>query len=293
MRGIRWAFGLTVVLASVTGATAGRVADDAYDLRGPAPQKGQSYVTKMVVRIKDADMEVKLGGQTLKLKQTLVATTEEDEKVLAVDGRQVTRSQARVVKDQVEITADFAGMKNSEKSSNDLEGEVIISERTADGKWKHTLVDTKPTDKQKKELKKRLGPENDDDLFPAGKVKVGHEWTVDASAMKRFFGNSFTDVKGAMKQKFVRVEAVDGEDCAVIEAGGKIKAKMLDDDGEPNLNVDLDMTSVSWRSLKTGTELKGTFKGKIRIAGKQKLEGMEVDVVIDGPISGESTTRLK
>ncbi|HJZ59239.1 MAG TPA: hypothetical protein VKE74_30115 [Gemmataceae bacterium] len=293
MRRTKWAIGLAVVLAGATGVSSAARHDEEYDLRGPAPKKGQVYSSKMVLRIKDADMEVKLGGQSLKLKQTLVATTEEEEKVLAVEGRQVTKSQARIIKDQVDITADFMGMKMSEKHSNELEGEVIISERTAEGKWKHILVDTKPTDKQKKELAKRLGPENDDELFPEGKVKVGHTWTVDAAEMKRFFGNSFTEVKGKMNQKFLKVEEAEGEECAVIESSGKIRARMKDDDGEPGLNVDLEMTTTTWRSLKTGVEVKGTFKGKIRMAGKQKIDDNEADVVIDGPIDGTSSTKLK
>lgn len=291
MRGIMCVLGAALLAGLATPGSAGD--DAAYDLRGPAPQKGQTVVTKMVVRIKDADMQVKLGGQNLTLKQTLIATTEEEEKFLAVDGRQVTKSQAKIVKDVVDITAVFMGMPNKDSMTNELQGETVISERTGEGKWKHTLVDTKPTDKQKKELNKRLGPENDDELYPKEKVKVGHTWTVDAANMKRFFGNSFTDISGKMNQKFTKTEEVDGETCAVIESTGKIKAKMKDDDGGDGLNVDLDMTAVSWRSLKSGVELKGTFKGKIKIAGKQKINDVEADVVIDGPITGDSTAKLK
>ncbi len=291
MRHVTWVAGFVAIVLAAPALAGGR--DDEYDLRGPAPEKGQAIVTKMVVTIKDADMDVKLGGQALKLKQTLVATTEEEEKFIAVEGRQVVKSQSRIIKDGVKIVAVFMGQKNEDSMTNDLQGEVIISERSGEGKWKHVLVDTQPTDKQKKELDKRLGPENDDALYPEGKVKVGHTWTVDASAMKRFFGNSFTDITGKVNQKFVKVEEFEGEMCAVVESTGKIKAKMKDDDGGEGLNVDLDMTSTSWRSLKTGVERKGTFKGTIRIAGKQKINEMEAEVVIDGPITGESTAQLK
>src|SRR6266542_3190482 len=85
MRGIMCVLGSVLIAGLAAPISAG---DDAtYDLRGPAPQKGQTITTKMVVRIKDADMQVKLGGQNLTLKQTLVATTEEEEKFLAIDGR--------------------------------------------------------------------------------------------------------------------------------------------------------------------------------------------------------------
>lgn len=291
MRRTTWA---AAVLAGAVGLGGLRAAEDeAYDLRGPAPVKGQVYVSKSVMRIKNANVTVKAAGQTIDIKQSMTMTGEEEEKVLAVEGRQVTRSQAKVIKDEVATVAEFAGQTQEETKKNELQGEVILSERTGDGKWKHSLVDAKPTDEQKKELDKRLGPENDDDLFPAGKVKPGHAWAVDAAAMKKFFGNSFTDIKGKVDQKFVRVEDVDGEPCAVVESTGPIKAKMKDDDGDGNLSVELELKSTSWRSLKTGVDVKATYSGKIRMAGKQKMDGVEADVELEGALSGESTTKLK
>src|SRR5437660_1074536 len=157
MRGTRWAVGLAAVLA----AAGGRADDDGYDLRGPAPVKGQVYHSKSVFRVKNADVTLTAAGNTLKVRQSMTVTTEEEEKVLAVDGRTVTRSQARVVKDRVVTVTDFNGDAQKQDEPGELEGQVIVSTRTADGKWKHALVDEKPTEKQKKELDKRVGPEND------------------------------------------------------------------------------------------------------------------------------------
>lgn len=289
MRGTTWA---AAVLAGAVGLGELRARpDETYDLRGPAPQKGQVYVSKTVMRVKNADVTVKAAGQTLNIKQTMTMNGDEEEKVLAVEGRQVTKSQAKVIKDEVKTVAEFGGQKQEDTKKNELQGEVIISERTGDGKWKHSLVDNKPTDEQKKELDKRLGPENDDDLYPAEKVKVGHTWTVDAAAMKKFFGNSFTDIQGKISQKFVRVEDLNGESCAVIESSGPIKAKMNDEDAK--MSVEVELKSTSWRSLKTGLDVKATYAGKIRMSGKQKMDGIEADVTIEGPLSGEGTTKLK
>jgi hypothetical protein len=292
MRGITWAAGLILVAAAAAGSRAAGD-DETYDLRGPAPKKGTVLTTKTVVKMKDAAITMKVMGETRKIKASMVETTEEEVKILAVTGRDVTRYQTRVVKQETQLSADVEGMAIDEKVTDDLEGETIISERGSGGKWKHTLVDTKPTEKQKKELNKRSGLENDDDLYPEGKFKVGHTWTVEASALKKVFGNDMSDVKGSLKQKFVRVEKVDGEECAVIESSGKVTGKMKDDDGEPTQNVEMDMTTVSWRSLKTGIELKGTLKGRFRLSGKQMIGGADVDMTIDGPMTGESTTKVK
>ena len=290
MRGLFLAAGLAVVVALAGGFAA---ADDkTYDLRGPAPTKGQVFVSKMTLKIKDADTTLKVMGMNLKLKMTMNVQGEEEQKVLAVDGRNVTKSQSKIVKERAEITTDFGGMNQAMTQPTELEGEVVISERVGD-KWKHSLVDTKPTDKQKKELDNRNGIENEDELYPAEKVKVGHTWKVEAKALTKLFGNSFTDIKGELAQKFVKVETVEGEECALVESEGSVKGKMKDDDGMPSLDVEMDLKVKSWRSIKTGVELKGTFEGKIKLAGKQKIDEQPVDITLAGPLSGESSTRLK
>ncbi len=290
MRGLLLAGGLAAVLGA---AGLGRAADEAYDLRGPAPVKGQVFASKMKMNIKNADATLKVAGQALKMKMSMVVTGEEEQKVLAVDGRNVTKCRSEIIKERADVTADLGGMPMSKTESTELEGKVVISERVGDGKWKHSLVDAKPTEKQKKELDSRNGIENEDDLYPAGKVKVGHAWTVDAKALVKLFGNSFTDIKGELKQKFVRVEAVDGEECAVVESVGTVKGKMKDEDGEPTLDVEMDLKVTAWRSVKTGVELKGTFAGTIKLSGKQKVDDQAIDITLAGPLTGESSTRLK
>jgi hypothetical protein len=293
MRGLLMAGGLAVVLAAAgTWSKPAAAQDDTtYDLRGPAPTKGQVFVSKMKLKIKDADTTVKIMGQSLKLKMTMDMIGEEEQKVLAVDGRNVTKCQSKIIKERADITTDLDGKTMTQPT--ELEGEIVISERIGENKWKHSLVDTKPTDKQKKELDNRNGIENDDELYPAEKVKVGHEWKVEAKALTKLFGNSFTDIKGELKQKFVKVEKIDGEDCAVVESAGTVKGKMKDEDGNPTLDVEMDLKATAWRSLKTGVEVKGKFDGKMKMAGKLKMEDLTVDITMSGPMSGETTTKLK
>jgi hypothetical protein len=142
MRTTRRAAGLAAVVLGVLG---GRADDGGYDLRGPAPEKGQVYHSKSVFRVKNAKLTVTAGGNTLSLKQTMTVTSEEEEKVLAVDGRNVTRSQARVIKDRVATVTDFNGDAEKHEETGELEGQVIVSTRLGEGKWKHALVDEKPT----------------------------------------------------------------------------------------------------------------------------------------------------
>lgn len=290
MHGTKWALGVAVVLAGSIGLTRAKD-DEAYDLRGPGPQKGQVIVNKTTFKIKEANVTLKAAGQNLEAKQTLTARDEEEVKVQAVEGRQVTKVQTKVTKESVETVTSLGGQDMSDKKAGDLEGEVIISERTGAGKWKHTLVDTKPSDKQKKELDKRIGPENEDDLYPAGKVKVGHTWTVDANALQRVFGGSITDLKGKLKMKFVKVEEVDGEQCAVVEATGTIKGVAKEDEGE--LDVELDIKGTTWRSLKTGLDVKDKASGKMKMKGNISMDGAKVELVLDGPFTIDTSAKFK
>jgi hypothetical protein len=278
--------------ALLAAATLGRAADDAtYDLRGPAPQKGQVFVSKGTLKIKDADTTMKVMGQTVDLKINLLVTSEEEAKVLAVDGRNVTKCQTKITRERTDVTANIGGADMSHTEPAALEKETVISERDGKG-WKHVLVDNKPNEKQKKELDSRNGIENDDDLYPQEKVKVGHAWKVDATALTKLLGNSFSDVKGKLDQKFVKVEDVDGEPCAVVESTGKITGKMKDD-GEPTIDVEMDIKVTTHKAIKTGVNVKERFEGKIKLEGTQKMDDVKVDIKMAGPIVGESTTSLK
>ena len=289
MRATKLAIGMVLLLSGAIRLSARE--DAAVDLRGPAPKKGEVTVSKSVFKIKNADVKLQVAGMKLEAKQTLTATEEEEVKVLAVEGRQATKVQTKITKEKVETSTSLGGQDMDDTKAGDLEGEVIISERSKDGKWKHSLVDNKPNDKQKKELDKRVGPENEDELYPEGKVKVGHTWTVEASALQRVFGGSITDLKGKLKMKFVKMEEVDGEMCAVIEAVGVIKGVAKEDEG--TLDVELDMVGTTWRSVKTGLDLKDKAKGTIKMSGKIEMDGVKVDLALEGPFTIDSTSKAK
>lgn len=283
-----------VAAAVVLAAVPAWAADDTYDLRGPSPAKGQVVTSKSTMTIKEAEANITAGGQKIPATMTMTFAHEEEQEVVEVSGRQVTKVKEKVRKDGTKVKATVLGQDIDEDKPSELEGETVIGERGKDGKWTYKLVDGKPTDDQQKELKKRQGPENEDDAYPAEKVKVGHKWEVDASKLKGLTGNTMTDVKGKMKQHFVKVETVDGEECAVIETTGKLTAKMVpDEDGDPAPDVTMELKATGWKSLKTGLEVKGTFDGKIKLSGKQKAMGQEAEIEMEGPISAESTSTLK
>jgi hypothetical protein len=288
MRGLLLASGLAAVLV---GGGLGRAADEEYDLRGPAPKVDQVFVTKGTLKITNAETTLKVMGQTVNMKMTLKATSEEEAKVLAVNGRDVTRCRTKITKEIMDMTADLLGETMSIPS--ELQGQVIISERKGENTWKHSLVDVRPTDKQKKELDTRNGIENDDELYPDKKVKVGATWKVPAKALAKMLGNSFSDIKGELDQKFIMVEDVDKVKCAVVESKGTVKAKMKDEDGKPTMDVELELNVTTWKAISTGVAMKEKFKGKMKLSGTQKIDDVNAEIDLAGPIEGESSTRMK
>lgn len=281
---LKWAVG-TVVLLAALGV--GRAADeDTFDLRGPAPQKGQEFVTKTALAIKGADTVVKSGAETVKSKLALLVTLEEEVTVMEVAGRDVTKYRTKIVRDRVETSGPDKDVKHTEPSV--LEKETVLGTR-AGKKWQHALVDNRPTEKQTRELAERSGIENSDGLYPVEKVKIGHAWTTDAGISNRVLSNSLSDIKGKLDQKFVKVEDLDGQRVAVIESSGKITGKMKGA-GAPALDATIELKQTTWKSLKTGTEVRAILEGKIELAGTVKDDGAKIDVAISGPISGESTT---
>ena len=43
----------------------------------------------------------------------------------------------------------------------------------------------------------------------------------------------------------------------------------------------------------TGVDLKEKFEGKIKLSGIQKIDDAKVDITMSGPLTGNSTTKIK
>jgi hypothetical protein len=287
MRGMHWA-----VVAFLAASSLVRAADaDSYDLRGPAPEKGQIVVKKTTFQMKNADLTIKIGDKTLDAKQSITSNDEEEIKVMAVDGRQITKALITVVKDHSDVVTNTGGEDSKESKNGELDGAVIIAERTGAKKWKHHLVDEKATEKQQKELDRRGGLESDDVQYPEGKVKVGHAWTIDAAVLNGLMGGNIKDLKGTVKMKFLKLEKVDGEMCAVIESTGIVKGILQQDDGD--MTIELDMKGTTWRSVKTALDMREAMAGKATIKGKVGMDGAKTDITLAGPFRVDGQAKFK
>lgn len=278
-----------VVVYALSAAPA-PAADEAYDLRGPAPKKGMAFVISSSFTMKNADVTISLGGLKLEGKMDMTNFEEKEEEVLGVDGRDITKLRTKILKDETKTKATIGGMTEDKTEKKELVGEIVFSEKTKDG-WKHVLEDTKPTEKQAKALKDFDNPENEDDLYPAEKVKVGHVWDIKPDAFKKVLGSKATDVSGKGKSKFVRVEEFGGEKCAVIETELDLKATVKEDDND--VRVEMKGKVVNVRSLKDGLDRKYSIAGSATFTGKVKEDCQEMDIHFSGKMTGEGTAKMK
>lgn len=278
------------LLALVCFASFSRAADEAHDLRGPAPKKGQLFLDHSVFTMKNADIAVGVGGVNLEGKMDMVHTTDKEIEFLGTDGRKVTKLRTKVIKDETKRKTTIGGEAMDETEKRELTGEIVFSELVKD-MWKHTLEDTKPSEKQLKELKDFDEPMTDDDLYPEQKIKVGHVWDVSAEALKKVLGSKVEKIAGKGKSKFLRVEKVGNDDCAVVETELEIKATMKEEGN--NIDVELKGKVTVFRSIRYCVDLKSKMDGKATFSGKIDEDGQKADIKFSGKLVAEGTTEIK
>ena len=262
-------------------------AAETYDLRGPAPVKGAVYEARTHAEIKDAKLTIDVKGQEILLKQSIDDEQVQRVKVLAVEGYAVTKAEVTVVKNRVVIDTTLpTGQGQSDDKAGELDKQVYLTE-LKDGKWKNTLVDATPTDEQKKKLARVEGPTGVE-MYPAEAVAVGHAWTTSAADARAVVGDGVSAPGGKVDHKFLRVEEVGGEQCAVIESTGKIKGTVPEPGKAVAPAMAFDFKAVTYRSLKTGLDVKGTVTGAMKLTGTVQVGGNDADTTLEGKVTVET-----
>jgi hypothetical protein len=281
---------LLPVIAFVNSTPTTAADDETFDLRGPAPMKGQVIIYESKEYDKDAVRKIKTGDNTIEDRFDDVTTKRTEVEILAVDGQQILRTRTKVLKDSTEESRQKGKRTVRRTTPNKLDGQYIYSELTAKG-WKHSLEDAQPTAEQKKALAEYHPFKIEDVLLPEGKFKVGHEWKIDAAQFQKLFGTKVSDMTGGGKGKFVKVEK-DGDDLlAVLEFDFDIAGKMNDDG--LTLEMKLAAKGTTKRSLKTGHDLFAKSEGKLSLKGKGEVDGEKIEVDFTSKVLEEETWKLK
>jgi hypothetical protein len=258
------------------------------NLRGPAPIVGTVVQSTAKFETKGAELTVTAQGKNVQGKLTASTISEEETKILAIDGEKVTKFQTKHIKDEDRTITTIAGETTTDDDLDDLAGSVVSSVKKGND-WTHSLVDSKPTEKQSKALA-GLSGWDDHDHIPNGKQAIGRTWEVDATHFKKLLGPKATAVSGKLKATFVGLEKHRGELCAVIQTEGRMKAKM-EIDGKL-MTMDIEMKETTHRSLRLGWDLASTATGTVRLVGNFKTDGEDVRVEIKGNFTGHVSTTI-
>ncbi len=272
-------------------SVAARAADEEYNLRGPAPVKGQVITLSNKTNYKNAVRTIKSGDRAIEEDRFSDVTMKEKEtEVLAVENGVAKHVRIKIIKDISEEARQKGKRTVRRTRENRLHGQVLFGERAKD-EWKYTLDDVTPTPEQKQALKEYQPFRGEDELLPAGKVKVGHEWKFGAKEFQKVLGNQFRDIAAKGTGKFLRVEK-EGEDLiAVLELEFELTGKSEEDGLK--LDVTLSGKHTVHRSLKTGYDVKGTGTGKVAVKGKGEVDGQKVEVEFSADVTEEETVKVK
>jgi hypothetical protein len=281
--------GAAVVLLSLAALAAGNEAT--YDLRGPAPKKGQKITQKGTFKLTDGKNTTDDGTESTTLDISQSGAGDEEEEVLAVEGRKVTKARLKIGKAYSEVTVTVGGKEQVAKETRALSGETVVMEKVK-GKWKKELAGGgKPTEKQKQELEKIEPPADEGLTYPDKKVAKGHKWDVKPEHAARLLGGDLTGVTGKATGHFRAVEKVSGESCAVIDFEMDLKGTPAS--GDKTTTLSFKGKSTVHRSLKSGVDLKLKTEGSMRMRSKFEEGGKTVETDLRGKLTWVRTASVK
>jgi hypothetical protein len=240
--------------------------------------------------MKDADLKLKAEGKVVATVKLDAITLEEKEITInATDQGSVTKFTTRIVVD--ETTTSVKGPEETEEHEDigALSGQIVTSEKTKSG-WKHTLNNQVAT-KAHNDALADMSPWDDEESIPSGMQKIGATWEIDAVHFKKFLGESWSAVSGKVKATFTGVKKVNGELCAVVESTGIMKGKLKAEGNEKVATMEL--TFVEYRSFKHGVVIKAEGQVTLKASGKEKIEGNDLDVSIQGKAKLEFVTEIR
>jgi hypothetical protein len=262
-----------------------------YNLRGPFPVAVTVTRAESRLELTDGKMTVAALGVELTTGFGSVMEDEEETEVLAHADGKPTRVRKRVIRDEKEEWFDLGGEKKVVKTLGPLAGEVVLSERTGGG-WAHRLDGgRKPNPDQANALLTSLNPEGPTDALPAGPVRPGATWELNSTHLRKYFGDEVRGLSGKMACRFLRVEAVAGEACAVVEMTGTLKGQTAAVGDTPEGTVAFTGTLTEYRSLATGVVLKHTAEMKVDKSFKRTVDGTEATVRVTGTVKASGTAR--
>jgi hypothetical protein len=222
------------------------------------------------------DRFTNIRGQVVTVKGAIRGGFENRYIVLDVLNGELMKYERRVIKGDNDFTYEYPrGRKRTLDHIDELAGQVVVSDKIGNT-WRHTLVEEQPNIQQETALDRLRSPFEDREHIPAGKHAPGFSWEVDATQIKRLLGSSVKAVSGKMTARFMRLDVLRGETCAVIEYRGTMRVRSEPEDDIPERVETCDLVQESQRSLKNGIFISSICNFHLRSTGMTRLDGHDV-----------------
>lgn len=222
--------------------------------------------------VNEAPFSIEIEGRKIEGKMTMSSRKVVKYEFLALD-----RVRATYLTDISSGKRSMAGNEQEINERKATEGRSFLVVKK-DGKWTVDpkpedveLVDQEDIDEAIKDLERAANEENKISLKMYGEKprKVGDIWEVEAPALPGMGGVEI--IGGKITLKFIAVEEVNGEPCAMLRAKFKVTGQMTEDSMK-GVGVDLSGTLQITRSLKDFVDLKVVGTVGMKMVGETQLQ---------------------
>ncbi len=187
------------------------------DLRGPAPEAGETIVATVETDTDPGTLNMSVQGQVLQGQMETDSTNVIEQKILEVTEGTPTKIQSKFVKAKSVSKTTMFGQTNEQEDTN-MQGAILTQTKTADG-WE-TEVEGAALPDEAKDMIKNAGYVDPRMVFPDKPVGVGDKWKIEDEMMQAFMGQSGipgAKFEGEMAFEMVDLKKEDGKLIAVLD----------------------------------------------------------------------------
>ena len=254
---------------------------DKVDLRGPAPEAGETLVVTVETDTDSGTMNMSVQGQVIQGQMETDSENVIEQTILEVKDGEPTKVQSKFVKAKSVSKTTMLGQVQEQEDTN-MQGAVLTQTKTDDG-WE-TEVEGAALPQEAKDLIKNAGYVDPRLVFPDKPVGVGDEWKIEDELMQAFMGQTGipgAEFDGEMAMEMVELKEVDGKLIAVID---------FTMDGTITMNLSPDPTTTMDMVIKMKGD--GTINRNLTdYTTAQEFEG-DMDMTMDMTAGGQQAMKM-
>lgn len=187
------------------------------DLRGPAPEAGETVVTTIQTETDPGTLNMTVAGQVLQGQMETDSTNVIEQTIVEVEDGQPTKVQSKFVKAKSVSKTTMLGQTQEQEDTN-MQGAVLTQTKTNEG-WE-TEIEGAQLPQEAKDMVKNAGYVDQRMVFPDKPVGVGDKWKIEDEMLQAFMGQSGipgAKFEGEMAFEMVDLKKEDGKLIAVLD----------------------------------------------------------------------------